>query len=209
MLIYSFTSRSRIFLHLYGDITIAGEGLQNLSLCSALRAFQQRGIFIIPHLLWHGTLVFPVSSEGLPIQSPVLTHKGEWRIYSNPDPHESMQKMKITRTPSGHMIIPSDAWHWLDQYLCLRFEIRLKILPHVTIVYCKWLASLKNWFKNRKGRVALKHLSTMETVVNWWKWIKNANGKGSKKLENASLEMWKELITQVGLSICKTCRKIY
>jgi hypothetical protein len=26
----------------YGDVTIAGEGLQNLGLCSALRAFEQR-----------------------------------------------------------------------------------------------------------------------------------------------------------------------
>jgi hypothetical protein len=31
--------------------TIAGEGLQNLGLCSALRAFEQGGIFIVPHLL--------------------------------------------------------------------------------------------------------------------------------------------------------------
>jgi hypothetical protein len=50
LVIYCFTSRSRIF-HLYGDVTIAGEGLQNLSLCSALRAFEQGGIFIVPHLL--------------------------------------------------------------------------------------------------------------------------------------------------------------
>jgi hypothetical protein len=42
--------RSRIF-HLYGDGTIAGEGLQNLGLCSGLRAFDQGGIFIVPHLL--------------------------------------------------------------------------------------------------------------------------------------------------------------
>jgi hypothetical protein len=41
---------SRIF-HLYGDVTIAGEGLQNLGLCSALRAFEQGEIFIVPHLL--------------------------------------------------------------------------------------------------------------------------------------------------------------
>jgi hypothetical protein len=37
--------------HLYGDVTIAGEGLQNLGQCSALRAFEQGGIFIVPHLL--------------------------------------------------------------------------------------------------------------------------------------------------------------
>jgi hypothetical protein len=46
-------SRSRIFL-LY------------LGLFSALRACEQEGIFIVPHLLWHGALVFPVSSEGPP-----------------------------------------------------------------------------------------------------------------------------------------------
>jgi hypothetical protein len=60
-----FTSRFRIF-HVYGDVTIAGEGLKNLGLSSALRAFEQGGIFIVPHLLWHGASVFPASSEGLP-----------------------------------------------------------------------------------------------------------------------------------------------
>jgi hypothetical protein len=29
------------FFHLYGDLTIAGEGLQNLGLCSAPRTFEQ------------------------------------------------------------------------------------------------------------------------------------------------------------------------
>jgi hypothetical protein len=46
LIIYCFTSRSRIF-HFYGDVTIIGEGLQ----CSALRAFEQGRIFIVPHLL--------------------------------------------------------------------------------------------------------------------------------------------------------------
>ena len=110
LIIYCFTSRPRIF-HLYGDVTITGEGLQNLGLCSALRAFKQGGIFIVPHLLWHGASVFPVSSEGpphsvafydalgdvedlfypgssqVPYQSPFTTHKEMWRTYSNPDPH--------------------------------------------------------------------------------------------------------------------------
>jgi hypothetical protein len=35
----------------YGDVIIAGEGLQNIGLCSALRAFEQVGVFIVPHLL--------------------------------------------------------------------------------------------------------------------------------------------------------------
>jgi hypothetical protein len=65
LIIYCFTSPSRIF-HLYGDVTIANEGLQNLGLCSTLRAFEQGGIFIVPHLLWHGTSVFPVLSKGPP-----------------------------------------------------------------------------------------------------------------------------------------------
>jgi hypothetical protein len=39
------------FSLLYGDVTIAGEGQQNIGLCSALRAFEQGGIFIMPHLL--------------------------------------------------------------------------------------------------------------------------------------------------------------
>jgi hypothetical protein len=36
---------------LYGDVIIAGEVLQNLGLCSELIAFEQGGIFIVPHLL--------------------------------------------------------------------------------------------------------------------------------------------------------------
>ena len=96
-------SRSRYF-HLCGNITIAGEGLQNLGLCSTHRASEQGGIFIVPHLLWH-----PVSSEGPPPFSclfrhtkrcweSILTHilmgpighvwKGMLRTYCNPDPQE-------------------------------------------------------------------------------------------------------------------------
>jgi hypothetical protein len=42
------------------------EGLQNLGLCWAFRAFEHGGIFIVPHLLWYGALVFSVWSEGTP-----------------------------------------------------------------------------------------------------------------------------------------------
>ena len=45
MIIYGFTSRSRIF-HLCGDVTITGEGMYNFGLCSALRAYEQKGIFV-------------------------------------------------------------------------------------------------------------------------------------------------------------------
>jgi hypothetical protein len=50
LIIYGFTFCSRNF-HLYGDVTIVDEGLQNLGLCSALRAFEQGGIFIVPYPL--------------------------------------------------------------------------------------------------------------------------------------------------------------
>jgi hypothetical protein len=50
LIIYGLKSRSRI-LHLHGDVTIAGEKLQSLGLRSALKAFEQGGIFIVPHLL--------------------------------------------------------------------------------------------------------------------------------------------------------------
>jgi hypothetical protein len=70
--------------HLYRNVIITGEELHNLGLCSAVRAFEQGGIFIVPHLLWHGTSVF----SGL-IHSPFTTYKGVWKIYYNPDPQDS------------------------------------------------------------------------------------------------------------------------
>jgi hypothetical protein len=58
--------------------TTAGEGLQNLGLCSALRAFEQGGIFIVPHLLRHGASVFLVSSEGPPHLVASYDTQGGW-----------------------------------------------------------------------------------------------------------------------------------
>jgi hypothetical protein len=37
--------------NIYGYVSITSEGPQNLGLCSALRAFEQGRIFIVPHLL--------------------------------------------------------------------------------------------------------------------------------------------------------------
>jgi hypothetical protein len=56
---------SRIF-YWYRDVIIAGEGMQYLGLCSALRVIEQGGIFIVPRRLWHRASVFPVSSDGPP-----------------------------------------------------------------------------------------------------------------------------------------------
>jgi hypothetical protein len=85
LIIYCFTSRSRIF-HLHGDVAITGEGLQNLRLCSVLRAFEHR---VIHTCCDTGPRFFRSHSKDRPIQSPLRTHKRIWRIYSNPDPHGS------------------------------------------------------------------------------------------------------------------------
>jgi hypothetical protein len=50
--------------------------------CTAFRTFQQGGIFIVPHPLWHGTLVFQSYPKDRPIQSPLATRKGMQRAYS-------------------------------------------------------------------------------------------------------------------------------
>jgi hypothetical protein len=75
-------------------------------------------------------------------------------------------------------------------------------------VKAEMLTEQENRFKNRKGQVALKHLSMMETVVNWRRWIRNVKGKGSKNLDKASLDVWKELTTQVDTIYAKHAGKI-
>ena len=46
-------------------------------------AFYEGGVFIVPRLLWHGTSVFKVLSEGPCILSPCTTRRENWEpIYS-------------------------------------------------------------------------------------------------------------------------------
>jgi hypothetical protein len=66
---YGFTSRSRIF-HLYGEGLWAGRDLYR-----ATPAATRDLVFFRSH------------PKDRPIQSPLTTHKGLWRTYSNPDPH--------------------------------------------------------------------------------------------------------------------------
>jgi hypothetical protein len=72
-------------LHLYGDV-ITSEGLQNLDLCLALKAFEQGGIFIKSHLLWHGPRFFQSHSKDCPIPVfflPIGTGTGTHSIGKN------------------------------------------------------------------------------------------------------------------------------
>jgi hypothetical protein len=136
--IYCFTSRSRIF-HLYEDVTIAGEGLQNLGLCSALRAFEQRGIFIVPHLLWHDTSVFrchPRTAPFIcllqhawgcrePILTRILTGRGKMKDYNqkmNTSVVEWLQTHWIWVTGQNGMLIPP--WHLIPPLIYSAVRIR-------------------------------------------------------------------------------------
>jgi hypothetical protein len=49
-----------------------------------------------------------------------------------------------------------------------------------------WREESNNRFKNRKGRVALKHLSVMETVNNWCIWIKKCRWQRNQRVVSTS-----------------------
>jgi hypothetical protein len=67
------------FTYKYGDVTIAGEGLQNLGQCSALRAFEQGGVYrALPHVLRAlGSGLIRLLRQTRGCEGPIL----------NPDPH--------------------------------------------------------------------------------------------------------------------------
>jgi hypothetical protein len=83
IIIYGFTSRSRIF-HLNEDVTITGEGLQNVRRSGPLN---REGYLSCHTCSDTGPLFFRSLPKDRPIQSPLTTHEGMWRTYSNPDPH--------------------------------------------------------------------------------------------------------------------------
>jgi hypothetical protein len=79
-------------------------GPQILGLCSALRVFKQGGIFIVPHLLQHGTSVYTVSSERPSdersvCQSFVYTPEERWRNDTSqpekPEPIRDLQSLQV------------------------------------------------------------------------------------------------------------------
>jgi hypothetical protein len=109
LIIYCFTSRWRIS-HLYGDVTITVEGLQNLGLCSALRAFfeQGEGSLSCHTCCDTGLRFFRSHPKDRPIQSPLTTRMGMRRIDSNPDPlgEQSLKfvKQRVLKILSGQYI---------------------------------------------------------------------------------------------------------
>jgi hypothetical protein len=140
---YYCTSSSKIF-HLDGDVTNAGEGFQNLGLCSALRAFEQGEIFIVSYLLWYGASVFPVSFEG-PTHSVASnnTHGDDWlitwgfmsrsRIFSSPE-------LKAQVSFSDHLL----------SVVCLSWRLSVR---HFQLLLQNRLANFnRSWHKSSLGK---------------------------------------------------------
>jgi hypothetical protein len=75
--LFVYSHMSNFFSYLVA-VTIVGDRSANLGLCSALRAFEQGRIFIMPHLLWHGTSVYMVSSE----RPTHMSHSGIRTLYT-------------------------------------------------------------------------------------------------------------------------------
>jgi hypothetical protein len=81
-----YTSKNAFFLkctatthdsHSYGDVNIAGKGLQTFGIRSVLRAFEQVRICNVPQMLCHdpGPRIFRSHQQGCPIKLPLTTHK--------------------------------------------------------------------------------------------------------------------------------------
>lgn len=92
-----FRSLWKIFWH-YGDITIASKALQliRVYICLAPMVFEQGRDSIMPHLLWHGTLVFAASCKG-PIQFRHLLWQAFLRTCSNRDHHVILVLLWVPR----------------------------------------------------------------------------------------------------------------
>jgi hypothetical protein len=122
LIIYCFTSRSRIF-HSYGDVNITSERLQNLGLCSALRAYEQGGIFIVQHPRWHRTSVFPVSSEGPPHLIIIYDSQRGWpnltRIHTGPHIVASYD----TQRDFEDLFLPGPSWVNVSRVGFLLYEL--------------------------------------------------------------------------------------
>jgi hypothetical protein len=115
-----FTSRSRIY-HLFGDVTIASEVLQNLGLCTAHRALEQGGSLSCHTCCNTGPQFFRSHPKDRRIYSPLTTHKGMCGIYSYPDSHKS---------PFSRLSSPVTNRNIL--FVCLRF---FTILNNFSVIW--------------------------------------------------------------------------
>jgi hypothetical protein len=75
--------------HLHGDVTIAVKGCKFRAMLGAqgLWAGSRERSLSCHTCCDTGPRFFRSHPKDRPIQSPLTTHKGMWKIYSNPDPH--------------------------------------------------------------------------------------------------------------------------
>jgi hypothetical protein len=128
-----------IIFHSYGGVTITGERLQNLGLCSVRRASKQGGIFILPHLLQNRVSGFPVSFEGLkaPFSCLIWHARGVLRTYSDPEHQGSLFSRLLRHARTwGLFHKTSNSWNCNQE------------LPPI-VKFCKTDDSIWNsWHKN-------------------------------------------------------------
>jgi hypothetical protein len=133
--IYCSTSRTRIF-HLYGDLTITGEGLQNLGLYSA--PLSREGALSCHTCCDTGLSFFRCHSNDRPIPSPFMTHKGMWRTYSNLD----LQGWYMYKTDQiSHDFLNVKLIRY--QFWCTRCAFRL-------LKSLQWYWGRKSWKSGKK-----------------------------------------------------------
>jgi hypothetical protein len=75
LILYCFKSHSRIF-HSYGGVTIAGEGQQNLGLCSALYVFGRTDLYCGTLAVTYGTPILRSHLNDRPMKLPYTICKG-------------------------------------------------------------------------------------------------------------------------------------
>jgi hypothetical protein len=139
---------------------IAGEGLHNLGLCSALRAFEQGGIFIVQHLLWHGTSVVPVSSEGPPHSVASYDTRGDVEDLFWPESSRGDLKLKV---PKIRLLL----YTWIDWVIdCLLFYVPLKNFSLMwRRHHCQWRAIKISLCFEQGGIFIVSHLLWHRTSV--------------------------------------------
>jgi hypothetical protein len=111
---------------------------------AALIPFEQGGIFIMPHLLWHGTSVLPVSSEGLSHLVAFFDTQGDVEDFSSPGPHGSLMnfyRYDKSTSETIYMYYNTDERPmWINFYGPTDYDE-----PRVITVDINWLLILSSW----------------------------------------------------------------
>ena len=74
-------------------------------LCLAIRAIEQRGIFIVSHLLWQGALVFWSYLRNCHIQLPCMINKRVERNFSTSDNYVVWMEFKLRKFELEKMVL--------------------------------------------------------------------------------------------------------